>query len=49
MEKALFILILLACPVGMLAMGAIAWFSSKVLRRGRERPQASALAPTEGS
>ena len=34
MEKLLLLITLLACPLGMLAMGAIGWFTAKVLRRG---------------
>jgi hypothetical protein len=34
MEKILLILTLLACPLSMFAMGAIGWFTAKVLRRG---------------
>jgi len=34
MEKLLLLITLLACPLVMLAMGAIGWFTAKVLRRG---------------
>jgi hypothetical protein len=34
MDKILLLLTLLACPLGLLAMGAIGWFTAKVLRRG---------------
>jgi hypothetical protein len=33
-----FILLLLACPLSMLAMGAVAWFAAKI-RPGREERQ----------
>jgi hypothetical protein len=34
MENIPLLLTLLACPLGMLAMAAIGWFTAKVLRRG---------------
>jgi hypothetical protein len=37
MKDILFVALTLACPLGMLAMGAVAWLSTKVLpgRRGQ--------------
>jgi hypothetical protein len=35
MDKLSLLLPLLACPLMMLAMGAIGWFTAKVLRRDR--------------
>jgi hypothetical protein len=36
MHNILLFLPLLACPLMMLAPGAIGWFAAKVLRRGRD-------------
>ena len=33
MENVLLLIAVLACPLGMLAMGGIAWVSAKVFRR----------------
>jgi hypothetical protein len=46
MDKILLLLPLLACPLMMLAMGAIGWFSAKVLRRDRDAKTDSAKTGT---
>jgi len=38
MDKALLLLGVLACPVGMLAMGGIAWVAGKRNRSGQRDP-----------
>jgi hypothetical protein len=37
MKDILFIALILACPLGMLAMGAIAWLGARVLPGRREQ------------
>jgi hypothetical protein len=37
MENALLLIALLACPLGMLAMGGVAWVSAKVFRDRGDR------------
>jgi hypothetical protein len=44
MRDAIFILGLLACPLGMLAMGAVAWISGKV-SGGRSRSSGKEPVP----
>lgn len=47
MEGNLFALLLLACPLSMLAMGAVAWLTAKVLPGRREQAQTSQLRGAE--
>jgi hypothetical protein len=42
MRDAIFILAVLACPLGMLAMGAVAWVSGKAFG---DRPRSSSKDP----
>jgi hypothetical protein len=49
MEKILLLLTLLACPLGMLALGAIGWFTAKVLRRGDMADTSTEITPAAGS
>lgn len=36
MENVLLLIAVLACPLGMLAMGGVAWVSAKVFRRSAD-------------